>query len=34
MFPLRSIALALSLGAFLSASPSSAAVIRLGVPKL
>lgn len=31
MFPLRSIALALSLGAFLSASPSSAAVIRLGV---
>lgn len=31
MFPLRSIALALLLGAFLSASPSSAAVIRLGV---
>lgn len=31
MFPLRSIALALSLGAFLSAAPSSAAVLRLGV---
>lgn len=31
MFPLRSTALALCLGAFLSAAPSSAAVIRLGV---
>lgn len=31
MFPLRSTALALCLGAFVSAAPSSAAVIRLGV---
>lgn len=31
MFPLRSTALALCLGAFLSAAPSSAAVLRLGV---
>ena len=31
MFPLRSTALALCLGAFVSAAPSSAAVLRLGV---